>query len=120
MKYLLIIAHGSRRAASNDEVKLLAEKVSASMSSDDIVKVAFLELGLPSIPEEINKFIDSNVNELLVLPYFLSAGVHVAKDVPEIIGAAMAQSPGKNFKILPHIGAMDAMVEVVASAADCG
>ncbi|HAO23817.1 MAG TPA: cobalamin biosynthesis protein CbiX, partial [Methylophaga sp.] len=45
MKALLLVAHGSRRQRSNDEVIELAEKLKTECAQHyDIVQAAFLEL----------------------------------------------------------------------------
>jgi sirohydrochlorin ferrochelatase len=53
-RHLLIVAHGSRRQASNDEVRELGERVRA-MRDPAIhrVDVAFLELAEPSLAKTI-------------------------------------------------------------------
>ena len=48
MKQLLIAVHGSRRESSNDELRLLGDKVSARVGvAFDGVKVAFWSLPPP-------------------------------------------------------------------------
>ena len=55
MKFLLLIAHGSRRQSANDEIKLLAERVAGLESNDyDGVVTAFLELTEPDIHQGIS------------------------------------------------------------------
>jgi sirohydrochlorin ferrochelatase len=55
---LLIVAHGSRREASNDEVRQLAEVISAKAGIRFmLVEPAFLELATPSIPDGIENCI---------------------------------------------------------------
>ena len=50
MKHLLVAVHGSRRESSNDELRLLGAKVSASLGvAWHGVKVAFLEFASPSV-----------------------------------------------------------------------
>ena len=50
-KALLLVAHGSRRTASNLEVAQLAGQLQASLQADFmLVKSAFLELAEPTIP----------------------------------------------------------------------
>jgi len=49
---LLIITHGSRRVASNDEDRQLVDQVRAQAGNAyDDVETAFLELAEPSIPD---------------------------------------------------------------------
>lgn len=112
MKALLIVAHGSRRAASNDEVRALTQVV-AERAGDTYVKVscAFLELADPPIPVALEGLIQTGVKDVTVVPYFLSAGRHVVEDIPAEV--AKADMPaGTRVQIAPHIG------ESVTSMAD--
>lgn len=116
MKQLLIVAHGSRRTASNDEVRVLAEQVAKHLQLPiEKVQVAFLELALPSIETALDDCFKHGVNEVSVLPYFLSSGSHVVSDVPREIAAAQTKWPDKTIHVLPHIGAADSMVSLIAS-----
>jgi len=116
MKNVLIIAHGSRRDESNAEIRTLAEKVAESMPFEiDHVDVAFLELSSPTIREAIDICFGRGIRELAVLPYFLSIGNHVVKDIPHEIDAAMSNWPDKKVTILPHIGGSDDMVKLITS-----
>jgi sirohydrochlorin ferrochelatase len=117
IKQLLIVAHGSRRESSNDEVKVLAEKVGAKLQlAVDEIKVAFLELASPSIEDALNESFNHGVEEVVILPYFLSGGVHVVKDIPEEIHQILDKWPAKNITVLPHIGASEAMVNLITEA----
>lgn len=119
MKQLLIVAHGSRRAASNDEVRVLAAQVAQHLQwSAEQVQVAFLELALPSIATALDDCFKRGVNEVSVLPYFLASGSHVVSDLPREIAAAQAKWPDKTIHLLAHIGAADRMVNLITSACD--
>ena len=51
MKALVVVAHGSRRAASNTEVGELACRLAGLVHTDyPLVSAGFLELAEPSIP----------------------------------------------------------------------
>jgi sirohydrochlorin ferrochelatase len=116
MKTLVLVAHGSRRQASNEEVKVLAARVEKHLPSGfSGVKVAFLELASPSIEAAIDSGYEEGASELLVLPYFLSAGTHVAKDVPSEVAKAMDKWPDKKIDIVPHIGSLDSMIDLILS-----
>jgi len=54
MRALLIIAHGSRRAASNQEVIDLVGFLSTKTKDYLNIAAAFLELATPSISESID------------------------------------------------------------------
>lgn len=116
MKCLVIVAHGSRRQASNEEVEVLANKVAQRLPGGfGGVKVAFLELASPSIEAAIDSCYEEGASELLVLPYFLSEGTHVAKDVPSEVAKAMDKWPDKKIEIVPHIGSLDSMTDLIIS-----
>jgi cobalamin biosynthesis Co2+ chelatase CbiK len=117
LKQLLIIAHGSRRESSNEEVRILAEKVGAKLKlAVDDIKVAFLELASPSIDEALSDCFNNGIKEVVVLPYFLSGGVHVINDIPDEIQAVLNKWPTKTITVLPHIGASEAMVNLITEA----
>lgn len=106
MKSLLVVAHGSRRAASNDEVRALTEHMAERAGGAfDYVDCGFLELAEPSIPDGIQRCIDQGANEVVVLPYFLSAGRHVAEDIPAEVKIKQDEHPGVNIHISSYLGA---------------
>ena len=102
---LLLVAHGSRRAASNDEIRELAERLASSRENPfDRVEAAFLELAQPSIPEGIEYCIQHGAAEVLVFPYFLSAGRHVAEDIPAEVKIAQKQYPDVKVTVADYLG----------------
>ena len=114
MKALLLVAHGSRRSASNDEIreltKLLREKAGNNF---DIVSCAFLELAEPSIPDGIEACIQKGATEVKVLPYFLSAGRHVAADIPAEVKIKQDEHPAINIRITPYLGEASAVIDIL-------
>lgn len=104
MKALLLVAHGSRRTASNDEVRELADRLRAVATEYDVVDSAFLELAEPSIPDGIEQSIQKGATDITVLPYFLSAGRHVATDIPEEVEGKVKEYPEINIEIVPYLG----------------
>jgi sirohydrochlorin ferrochelatase len=83
MHALLLIAHGSRREVSNQEVRELAARLEQiACDRFDRVIPAFLELAEPDIPTGIGLCVESGATAVTAVPYFLSAGRHVASDIP--------------------------------------
>jgi sirohydrochlorin ferrochelatase len=115
---LLLVAHGSRRQQSNDEVATLAAQISRACNGDyPIVHCGFLELATPSIPEGIEKCISDGASQITLLPYFLNSGRHVVDDVPEIVAASREQHAGVDIRIAPHLGASALMVDLLIASA---
>lgn len=115
---LIILAHGSRRKASNGEVAALTEKVERLAADKyDAVACAFLELAEPALPEVIDTCVAEGMARITVLPYFLNSGNHVTEDIPAIIKAARDRHPGCDFTVTRCIG-MDAnMPELILKQA---
>lgn len=118
MHALLLVSHGSQRKQSNDEVLQLAEKIQPLTEHHfDIVHAAFLELAEPLIPDGIKHCIKQGAKSVLVVPYFLAAGRHVAEDIPDIIEDARRHFPEVNITIASHLGASDLMPDFLAKLA---
>lgn len=118
MPSLLIIAHGSRRAASNDEVRQLADVVRAQQGQHyDHVETAFLELAEPSIPEGLAALVAKGASEVVAFPYFLAAGTHVTQDIPEAIAGFAAAHPDVTVRLTPHLGASAALPAAILNIA---
>jgi sirohydrochlorin ferrochelatase len=118
MPSLLIIAHGSRRAASNDEVRALADAVRAQPGQAyDPVETAFLELAEPAIPDGLAALAARGATEIVAFAYFLAAGTHVAHDIPEAIAEFGAAHPGVQVRLTPHLGASAALPGAILSVA---
>jgi sirohydrochlorin ferrochelatase len=118
MPSLLIIAHGSRRAASNDEVRALADAVRAQPGQAyEHVEAAFLELAEPGIPEGLTDLAAKGATDIVAFPYFLAAGTHVAQDIPEAIAEFAARHPGVKVRLAQHLGASAALPAAILGMA---
>jgi len=119
MKALLLIAHGSRRKQSNDEVFVLADKLKQKCSQQySIIHAGFLELSETLIPDGIRKCVDDGASEIIVLPYFLNSGRHVVEDIPGIVEQTRAQYPDVAIRIAQHLGASDLMMDLLIASAN--
>lgn len=117
MKALLLIAHGSRKVSSNEEVALLAQKLSKTNSEFQLVAHGFLELTTPKVPEAIESLVGQGATNVVILPYFLAAGMHVSEDLPELLEQAQNAHPNVEFKLLEHLGAAELMPQWILQQA---
>ncbi len=115
---LIIVAHGSRKASSNEEVKALGEKVKSLQDRCySLVMTAFLEFATPSLEESILSCADKGVNEIVILPYFLASGNHVTRDIPEVVQKIQESYPQVKITLKEHIGSSSAMVGLLIDMA---
>lgn len=119
MRALLIVAHGSRRAASNDEVRQLTERLrTGAEASFGFVGNAFLELADPLIPEGLEQCRQAGANEVVLLPYFLSAGRHVSEDIPTIVADYRDNHPDIEVRIAPYLGTASGLIDALLELAE--
>lgn len=117
MKALVLVAHGSRRAASNQEVRELACELAGLVGADfPLMGVGFLELAEPLIPESLEQVIAQGATEVYVFPYFLSAGRHVVTDVPDEVDTVRDKHPEIPITVLTHLGALAGFKHFIATA----
>lgn len=109
---VLLIAHGSRRAAANEDLVQLAQLV-AERGRYLIVEVSYLEITEPTIAAGGRSCVERGARRVLMLPYFLSAGVHVVNDLESQRTALAAGFPQTEFVMCPHLGLHPLMAEIV-------
>jgi sirohydrochlorin ferrochelatase len=118
MKSLLVVAHGSRRQESNHEVRQLVGQLRDLQSPYERIDCAFLELAEPSIPGGLRNLIEAGSRDVVVVPYFLSAGRHVAADIPGEVEAVRKEHPEVSIQLAPYLGAAPGIAGLLLSQAD--
>ncbi|HSR74352.1 MAG TPA: CbiX/SirB N-terminal domain-containing protein [Sulfurovum sp.] len=115
---LIIVAHGSRKTSSNEEVKALVEKVRSLQDKHYMfVMTAFLEFADPSLEEGMLSCIDKGASEIVILPYFLASGNHVTRDIPEAVQKIQASHPQVKITLKEHLGSASGMVSLLSDMA---
>ena len=119
MRALLVVAHGSRRAESNEEVRQLTDQIRGqNPTAFAFIACAFLELAEPSIPAGLQTCADAGASEIVVVPYFLSAGRHVVEDIPAEIAQFTHTAPDVQVKLVPHLGTADLLPGIMLGLAN--
>jgi sirohydrochlorin ferrochelatase len=114
MKVMMLIAHGSRRQAANDEVRRLAERIEALDDSDyAAVRPAFLELAEPDIARGVSECVELGATEIVAVPYFLAGGRHVTADIPGELACARAGHPQVRIRMSQYLGQHESMPELL-------
>lgn len=114
--YLVIAAHGSRSAIAVSEVEAFSRRLKGLLSDFYIsCQPAFLEMATPTIFDCVDSLITEGADEVHVLPYFLTSGVHVTRDIPMHINTVSERFPDAIVKILPAIGLAPQMALAVES-----
>jgi len=120
MKALLLVAHGSRRKQSNEEVIRLTEKLKEECSEHyKIIHAGFLELSEPLIPHGIKLCVDDGATSIILLPYFLNSGNHIINDIPSIVDKTRKLHQNVEISIAPHIGSSRLIIDLLITYVNC-
>jgi sirohydrochlorin ferrochelatase len=112
---LLLIAHGSRHEPANDDLHHVAESLRARGHA--IVVASFLELAAPGIRDGGRACVAAGARRVVLLPYFLSAGVHVRRDLTAARDGLASEFPGVAFVLAEPLGRHPALLDVVEQRA---
>ena len=113
---LLLIAHGSRQAEANEDLTALAAELRLT-GPYALVEPSFLELAEPTIAEGGRRCVDQGAERVILLPYFLSAGVHVQRDLRDLRDRLAAAHPAVAFALAPPLGRHPLLKEIVLQRA---
>ncbi len=113
---LLLIAHGSRKDEANAD---LHDVVTEMRIRGDyaLVEGAFLELAKPTIEDASARCVSHGAGRVILLPYFLSAGVHVRQDLTAICRKLAKNYPHVEFRLAEPLGPHPLLLEIVAQRA---
>ena len=88
---ILLVSHGSRLKYNKEFISEVYRKFSKTTVYPS--NFGFMELVEPNIPTSINKLINENeIDRLVVVPVFIAPGVHTTSDIPTILGLKEADS----------------------------
>jgi sirohydrochlorin ferrochelatase len=113
---LLLIAHGSREPSANDDLHRLAAELRATGRYVTVV-AAFLELAEPDIDAGGSMCVESGAKRIVLVPYFLSAGVHVQRDLTAARVRLAARFPDVSFRLAEPLGPDPLLSEIVIQRA---
>jgi sirohydrochlorin ferrochelatase len=109
---LLLIAHGSRQAEANADLYHVADGLRRRGHS--IVEASFLELAEPGIEAGGRRCVAQGATRVVLVPYFLSAGVHVLRDLSEARTRLAERFPAVEFRLAEPLGRHPLLLDVVA------
>src|SRR5579871_6870107 len=109
---ILLIAHGSRHEPANDDLRRMARAI-AGLGAYPVVEPAFLELADPDIPAAGAACVARGASRVLMIPYFLAAGVHLVRDLTASRDALAAEHPGVEFLLGAPLGPHPILQELV-------
>jgi len=117
---VLLIDHGSRRAAANALLDEVAALVRKRLGPESIVEPAHMEIAEPTISDGFARCVEQGATTVVVHPFMLASGRHVTEDLPRLVAEAAARHEGVRFSMAAplgsHSGVIDAVIERCESA----
>jgi sirohydrochlorin ferrochelatase len=116
MKGLIVFAHGSPVQEANAAVQAVAEKI-RERSGYDLVEAAFLEPASPDLSDTVRKLVGSGVTRIVVVPYFLTPGLHITQDLPRIVDDLRRIHTGVRIEVTESLDGHPALIDAVLDRA---
>ena len=116
---ILVFAHGSRDPKWRLPIEAVATQITQRQPGT-LVRCAYLELCLPSLPDTASDLIAFGARILRVFPLFLGVGKHAREDLPLLIDEIRTAHPGVTIELLPTAGESDRLISLMADIALCG
>jgi sirohydrochlorin ferrochelatase len=113
---IVVFAHGSPVESANEAVRAVAEEV-RSAGGFDRAAVAFLKPYHPSLGETAAALAGTGVTRILVVPYFLTLGLHLQRDLPRIVKAVASVHPDVEMRMTPPLDGHPALAGIVLDRA---
>lgn len=108
---ILLIGHGSREAAGNQEIEVFAAQW-RQQRPDWRIEVCFIEFAAVLLDAGLDQAA-SHGGRVIVVPLILNAAGHVKMEIPEHIEHARLRHPAVEFVYCRHLGACEEVFAVL-------
>ncbi len=112
----IVFAHGSRIESANEAVRSAAAAL-AQAGGFSHVQSAFLELGDPDLAGAVARLAAAGVDRVVVIPYFLTLGLHMERDLPRLIENISNQYNGLEIAVTSPLDGHPGLVQALLDRA---
>lgn len=117
MTGLIVFAHGSTLDAANESVRAVASEV-AARGGYGLVETAFLDCAQPDLPTAVASLASQGADRIVVIPYFLTPGIHMRRDLPGIVDELHRIHSGVRIEVTAPLDGHPALIEIVLERAE--
>lgn len=107
---VIILGHGSRGVGNDTALKRIAEEL---QRSGEIIEYAYLQYAQPTADSALGRCIKQGAKKIVIVPFFLQAGVHVTNDIPSFIDKTKKQHPSLDIRVTDFVGSHPFMVNII-------
>jgi sirohydrochlorin ferrochelatase len=109
MTGFIVFAHGSRVESANQAVRDVADRMATA--GGHLVEPSFLELGAAK------RLAARGVTLIVVIPYFLTLGTHMQRDLPKLVRQATEALGGVEMQVTSPLDGHPALLEALLDRA---
>lgn len=95
---ILLFGHGSSVEEANRGVHELARQI-REMGPYSYVRATFLELAQPDLCAAIAQAVEAGMRRVIVIPFFLTMGIHLRRDLPNLIEPERRKYPNLEIDV---------------------
>lgn len=111
----VVFAHGSRVESANAMVHAITADFARITGYR--VEPAFLELAEPDLATAIRTLAEGGIARIVVIPYFLTLGIHLQRDLPRIAEEAGRIHTNVSIEITPPLDGHPALLQILQDRA---
>ena len=113
---LIVLGHGSRNPAATQQFQELVAQL--RRRRQEPVLPAFMELAEPSLAAAVEEAVTGGAEEIVVQPCFLFDGMHIRRDIPEMLAGFASSHPGVGFRFGRPLGADARIADILMERAE--
>lgn len=113
---IIVFAHGSSVEAANQAVRAVTREVARS-GGFPLTETAFLELAQPDLPAAVERLHAAGAQRIVVVPYFLTLGIHLRRDLPRIVDGIVERYHGLSIEVTDPLDGHPALARIVLERA---
>ncbi|MGD0280998.1 MAG: precorrin-8X methylmutase [Dissulfurispiraceae bacterium] len=111
---IILVGHGSPRKDANnlESMAAMLHSMLHAGCSDNCISASYLQFANPDIMETIKRLVKDGAQRIVLHPFFLNSGMHVTKDIPELIKEAGGMFPWVEFIYTEPLGLHKKLAEI--------
>lgn len=113
---IVFFAHGSSVGSANAAVQVIAGQA-AAQGDFALFTTAFLEMAQPDLAAAVEDLAARGASTILVVPYFLTLGIHLQRDLPRMVEEIQARHPGLPIDVAPPLDGHPALSTILVERA---
>ena len=111
---IIILGHGTRRKQAGETFFSLVDKIACRLAHVRVVPACF-SCDSPSLEEQARQLARDGYTRIIIFPYFLLSGKHIADELPCFVDALKAEFPAVSFELLATMEDEPLLEEIVVT-----